>query len=162
MMVHRALPACRAAAAVFLAFAGGCYRYAPMPGTDVGTTSDVRLMLTSDGSAALAPVLGRMTVGVEGRVTRVADSSLVLAVSSTLKRGDEDETSLSRTVWAGDIVQIPRRAIATMEQRSLDGRRTTIAAGMTAAIGVLAARFLVHGLGSAGSESGSGPGVPTP
>src|ERR1051325_11409197 len=84
-----------------LSAASGCYRYtAVSPGT-VAAPSDVRMTLTSAGAAALVPVLGRSTAAVEGRVLRGTDSIYVIAVSSTLKRDEDDSTSLVRTVWAG-------------------------------------------------------------
>ena len=78
------------------------------------------------------------------------------------ERADENAESMMRTVWAGDSVSIPKNAVASVEQRSLDSRRTAAAASVAAVLGVLAARLIVHGVGSSGSESGTGPPVVTP
>jgi hypothetical protein len=120
------------------------------------------LNLTPAGSAALVSTLGVSTAAVEGKVVRVTESDYVLTMSSTLKRTDEDPGSMTRTVWAGESVSIPRSAVAGVEQRSLDGRHTAVAASVATVLGVLAAKLIVHGFGSAGSESGTGTPVVTP
>src|SRR5262249_26634635 len=142
--------------------AGGCYRYVPIGPNAAAPTYDVRLTLTAAGALSLAPTLGRSTTLVEGTILSVTDSTYLLAVSSTLKPDAEDATSVTRMVWAGESVSIPRSAVAGVEQRSLDHRRTAMAMGVATALGVLAAKIIVHGIGSSGSESGSGTPVVTP
>jgi hypothetical protein len=142
--------------------AGGCYRYAAIAPNVAAPMSDVRLTLSATGASALAPTLGRSTTVVEGRILRVTDSTYMLAVSSTLKPDVEDAGSVTRTVWAGESVSIPRNAVAGVEQRSIDNRRTAMAVGVATVLGVLAAKIIVHGIGSAGSESGDGTPVVTP
>jgi hypothetical protein len=140
----------------------GCYRYAAIDPNAALPMSEVRLNLTAAGASALVPTLGRSPVAVEGRIVQVTDSAYVLSVSSTLVRAPDDETSLTRTVWAGESVTIPKRAVAVIEQRSLDTRRTATAAGLAAVAGILAARIIVHGVGSSGGDSGTGTPVVTP
>jgi hypothetical protein len=152
----------RLAALVLPVFAGGCYRYSAIEPTAAVPDSEVRLNLTPAGSLALVSTLGVSTAAAEGRIVRLTDNGYVLAVSSTLKRTDENPESMTRTVWAGDSVSIPRSAVASVEQRSLDRRRTTVAASVATILGVLAAKIIVHGIGSSGSESGTGPPVVTP
>ena len=142
--------------------AGGCYRYSAIAPAAAEQASEVRLNLSHAGSLALVPTLGVSTAAAEGRIVRVTDSAYVLAVSSTLKRTDENPESMTRTVWAGDSVSIPKSAVASVEQRSLDGRRTAVAASVATVLGVLAARLIVHSVGSSGSESGTGTPVVTP
>lgn len=151
----------RATALGLVLFAGGCYRYSAIGANDAAASSDVRLNLTEAGSLALVSTLGASTAAAEGRIVRVTDSAYVLAVSSTLKR-TEDPTSMTRTVWAGESVSIPRTAVAGVEQRSLDRRRTAVAASVATVLGVLAAKLIVHGVGSSGSDSGTGTPVVTP
>jgi hypothetical protein len=152
----------RLAAIALSLFASGCYRYAAVEPSAAAPTSDVRLTLTAASALVLVPTVGGATVAVEGRILRVTDSTYVLAVSSTLKPADEDPASKSRTVWAGESVSIPRSAVAGVEQRSLDNRRTAMAVGVATVLGVLAAKLIVHGIGSSGSESGDGIPVVTP
>jgi hypothetical protein len=149
-------------AIAFSLLVGGCYRYAAIAPSETVPTSDVRLNLSASGASVLAPRLGRSTIAVEGRVLQVTDSSYTLAVPSTLARAPEDETSTVRTVWARESVSIPKSAVAGVEQRSLDGRRTAMAAGIGTVLAVLAAKLIVHGIGSSGSESGNGMPVVTP
>jgi len=142
--------------------AGGCYRCAAIEPNAAAPIPDVRLTLSATGASALAPTLGRSTTVVEGRILGVTDSTYMLAVSSTLKPDAEDASAVTRTVWAGESVSIPRSAVAGVEQRSLDNRRTTMAVGFATIVGVLAAKLIVHGIGSSGSESGDGSPVVTP
>jgi len=148
--------------ALVLPVLAGCYRYAAIEPTSVAPTTDVRLNLTAAGASALLPTLGRSTAAVEGKILRVTDSSYVLGVSSTLKRAEDDETSFTRTVWAGESVSIPRNAVAGVELRSLDRRRTIVAASLVTVLGVLAAEVIVHGIGSGGGSIPDGPPVVTP
>jgi hypothetical protein len=152
----------RIATLVLSLFAGGCYRYSAIEPNAATPATDVRLNLTAAGSAALVSTLGVSTAAVEGKVVRVTESDYVLAVSSTLKRTDEDPASMTRTVWAGESVSIPRSAVAGVEQRSLDRRRTTVAASVATVLGVLAAKLIVQGVGSSSSDSGAGTPVVTP
>ena len=152
----------RLAALALPVIAGGCYRYSAVEPTAAVPASEVRLNLTHAGSLALVSTLGASTAAAEGRIVRVTESAYVLAMSSTLKRTDESPESMTRTVWAGDSVSIPRSAVASVEQRSLDGRRTAVAASVATVLGVLAAKLIVHGIGSSGSESGTGTPVVTP
>ena len=152
----------RIAALVLPLFAGGCYRYSAIEPNAAAPTADVRLNLTAGGAVALASTLGLSTAAVEGRLVRVTEGDYQLAVSSTLKRTDEDPSSMTRTLWAGESVSIPRSAVAGVEQRSLDRRRTTVAASVATVLGVLAAKLIVHGVGSSSSEGGTGTPVVTP
>jgi len=151
----------RATALALALFAGGCYRYSAIEPNDATASSEVRLNLTDAGSLALVSTLGTSTAAAEGRIVRVTDSAYVIAMSSTLKR-TEDPTSLARTMWAGESVSIPRSAVAGVEQRSLDRRRTAVAASVATVLGVLAAKLIVHGVGSSSSGGDTGTPVVTP
>jgi len=118
--------------------------------------------LTQAGSASLAPVLGRGTVAVEGRVAIATDTSYVLAVAATLKPVDDGTASTSRTVWAGESVSVPRNAIASTEGRTLDRGRTTTLLTAGAVAAALAVKLIVHTLGSGGGGGDTGGTVVTP
>jgi hypothetical protein len=145
-----------------LLVASGCYQYAAVSPGAATPADEVRLMLTAAGSVALVSTLGASTAAVEGKIVRVTDSAYVLAMSSTLKRDPEDPASMTRTVWAGESVSVPKSAVAGVERRSLNGRRTAMAAGAATILGVLAAKLIVHGFGSSSSDSGDGTPVVTP
>ena len=128
----------------------GCYRYVPLEGAPAG--SDVRLYLTPDGARAVEPVLGPQTRLVAGRLGAEQDGSVAVAVSSTTSSHG------ITTSWVGDLVTIPRDAIARAQLRVLDRRRTALVAGGV----VLAAitGFAVMELGGGGQ--GTGGTTPTP
>src|SRR5512138_776030 len=87
-----------------------CYRYTADGATaSAPAGADARLVLTPAGAATLAPILGRETTAVEGRVMSRSDSAYVVSVSATLKRVQDagSDSALSRTSWAGESVTIP-------------------------------------------------------
>jgi hypothetical protein len=142
-----------------------CYRYiADGSAVSASPGADARLVLTPAGAASLAPVLGRETAAVEGRVMSRSDSVYVVSVSATLKRvqGASSDSALSRTAWAGESVTIPRAAVAETERRSLDSRRTVVAATVFTAAAVAAVRLIVHSVGSSGGGGDTGGPVVTP
>lgn len=142
-----------------------CYRYTADGATaSAPAGADARLVLTPAGAATLAPILGRETTAVEGRVMSRSDSAYVVSVSATLKRvqGAGSDSALSRTAWAGESVTIPRAAVAGTERRSLDSRRTAVAATVFAAVAVAAVRMIVHSVGSSGGGGDTGGPVVTP
>src|SRR5215211_2843434 len=135
-----------------------CYRYAPQTNAAVPVGRDVRLTLTIPGATALVPILGRETIAVEGRVLSASDSGYVIAVSGTLKRGQAaggGETT-SRTPWVGESVTIPRAAVAGVELRSLDARRTGLTGALIAVAAVATVRIIVQAIGSSGGPADGG------
>lgn len=134
-----------------------CYRYVPSTAAPV-PGSEARLTLTPAGSSSLVPILGQDTRAVEGRLSSVTDSGYVVAVSGTLKRGQGSggEITLSRTTWAGESVRIPRLGIEGVELRSLDARKTGVAAVVGAALAVIAAKLITNAIGSSGTGSEGG------
>ena len=148
--------------ALLLCLATGCYRYTPTTAGAPAPGAEVRLALTQAGSASLAPVLGRGTVAVEGRVAIATDTSYVLAVAATLKPVDDGTASTSRTVWAGESVSVPRTAVASTEGRTLDRARTTTLLTAGAVAAALAVKLIVHTLGSGGGGGDTGGTVVTP
>jgi len=149
-------------ASLILGFATGCYQYVPMsPGAPV-PNAEVRFALTPAGAASLTPVLGRGTVAVEGRVATVTDTAYVLAVSATLKPNEGGTASTARTVWAGEMVNIPRASIASTDSRTLDRGRTATIFGVGAVAGAIVLKLVVHTLGSGGSGGDTGGTVVTP
>jgi hypothetical protein len=148
------LRAVRPASRLALALAAGCYTYVPVdraaaPGTEV------RIELGDPVPTAVERVLGRGTAVVEGRVTALEDTAVVLSVSRTVRRDSTEAT------WGGETVTLPRAVIRDVGARRLDRRRTVLfgaaVAGAIALVMAVVAR-------AEGGGSGSGPpvGGPTP
>jgi hypothetical protein len=147
---------CRRLAAVLVLSA--CYRYVPNTIASITPGEELRLMLTPAGSASLAPILGQEARAVEGRLSSVRDSGYVIAVSGTLKpaQGSGGELTLSRTTWAGESVAIPRVAVQGVELRSLDARKTGLAALLGTVLAVVTVRIITHAIGSSGTGTEGG------
>jgi hypothetical protein len=140
-----------------LALAAACYRSVPVDPAPLPPGADVRLYLTGDGTAQLAPRLGPQTVAVDGRVDSVGAGGVTVVVSRTTKQfGD-------KVAWVGERVTIPTGVIARAEHRVLDRRRTfTVAASAAGvALAVMVALIATHGNGAGSQTPGDGP-TPTP
>ena len=148
--------------ALLFCLATGCYRYVPLASGTFAADTEVRFGLTPAGSASLAPVLGRGTVAVEGRVAGVTDTAYVVAMSATLKPTEDGTVSTARTVWAGEMVSIPRASVATTESRTLDRGRTAAVFAATSVAAAIIVKLVVHTLGSGGSGGDTGGTVVTP
>ena len=86
-------------------------------------------------------------------------------MSGTLKRVDDNGGSGSgttRTVWAGESVLIPRLAAESIEQRSLNGKRTAFAITVGSVLAAVGVRLLIHVIGSGGGEGEGGTTVTPP
>ena len=133
---------------------GGCYRYVPFTPAAVAPGTELRLYLTGEGSARVAPTLGAQTTVVAGRADGAGDP-LRLMVSSTTKEWG------GTVRWVGERVTIPLGAIARGERRVLDRRRTTlVGAGVAAA--TVAAYAVLRAVTGGGSDDGGPAPVPTP
>ena len=139
-----------------MAIMTGCYRYAPLVGGASPDGSEVRLSLGPNVSPELYRVLGEGTVGVDGHVSSSSESELTVEVSGTRKADDPRTIS-----WTGEPVRIPRSAIANMQRRTLDKKKTFGIAGI-AALGAAGIALLIDGAGSKSGGDGNGGGVVTP
>jgi hypothetical protein len=131
---------------------GACYRYAPLD-APAPTGASVRLHLAPAEAASLATTLGAGTAAVEGTIVEASDTTFVLAVTGTRRAGES-----TATPWGGDRVTVPRRAVASVEARRLDRRRTATVVGL-AALGAVAVRALVSAIDAlaGGEDPGTGP-----
>ena len=155
------------AAAVLLHVLSGCYRYVPADGAANGAAigaavvapsgADVRVFLTPQGMTALEPRLGPRTAAVVGRVGDVGDGVVTLVVSETRKT---DGGAPVR--WIGERVAIPTASIARIERRTLDRRRTVLAAALAALAAGATFALLAALSGGGEGEDGAGGPVPTP
>jgi hypothetical protein len=135
----------------------GCYRYAPMTDGTPGPGAEVRLALGPAASPDLFRVLGERTEAVEGRVTSASDAGYTVAVSGTRKTGET-----STTAWVGEQVTIPRAAIAGVQRRTLDKKKTFGIAGI-AILAAAGTKLLIDGFSSkSGGEDNGGVTPPPP
>lgn len=131
---------------------GGCYRYTPIDGAAPPAGGDVRVQLTDAGAVQLAPLIGNRIESVDGRVSAVADTAVVLEVRMTTDRLG------SEVPWNGEVVTFPRSTIARLEARSFDRKRSWLVGGLTTAAALavgLAFGLEGNGGGVRGGPSGS-------
>jgi hypothetical protein len=137
-------------------FVTGCYRYAPMAEGSPTPGAEVRLALGPSAGADLFRVLGERTEAVEGRVTSTANGDYTLAVSGTRKTGE-----VATTAWAGEQVTIPRAAIAGVQRRTLDKKKTFGIAGI-AILAAAGTKLLIDGFSSKSGGDDNGGVTPPP
>ena len=140
-------------AAAALAVNVGCYSYVPVDGTSLAAGKELRVNLSDSGSAALAPYTGPLTGAIDGRITEVNDSTLVVSVAQLTRRNGVEET------WRGETVRVPRTGVASVERHQLArGRSALLVGGIAAAAAVIALSLgggdLLGGRGSGGPPIG--------
>lgn len=133
-----------------------CYRYVPTPTRDLVPGGAYRGHLTPDGSQQVARLMGENVTRFDGRILTVSDSGYVVAMSATLKRGDERPT-----VWTGEQLVVPRDAVSSLELRELDRPKTVRAAALYT-LGIGAVGLLVFSIKGITRGSPTGPGGPPP
>jgi hypothetical protein len=140
--------------AVGLALNIACYAYvpaatgapAPAPG------ADVRLQLSSDGSAVLAASLGPRVTAVDGKLSSVSSDGSMVIAPSLVQIADG-----ARQQWTGvGLVTVPAAYVAGVQARALDRKKSTIAGVVIAAS--LAALAVIVKNGSGNEPTGPGPG----
>jgi hypothetical protein len=132
----------------------GCYRYVPgAQSSDLQIGEEVRVRLTSSGSVALQSLVGSDVVAIDGRVTVRSDTAYALAVGATTKKEGDS------VVWTGEPVTVPRSAIAGVEHRVLNKRKTVLMSALGIAGAGLVAVIVsaVSGGGSSGPDTGTTP-----
>jgi len=134
--------------AVVLITLSACYRSVPLATPEPVSGTHITATLSDSGSAQLAQYLGPNVARVGGRLVSCSQDELQISVSTIAVRGGEE------TFWKGEMVSLPRRLVARIEERKLSGSRS----GLVAGIGLLAGVGLLRAFGvlSAGSSSGGG------
>ena len=127
----------------------GCYDHHPLLTPRPAEGTRVRVTLTDSGTTALARYIGRDAASVDGAYlgSNNGEGDLRLAVTAVkLRSGDEN-------FWKGEVVTLPRFAVATVQERKLNRSKTAL---MTAGfIAILAGVYvgtdgLGYGLGAGG------------
>jgi hypothetical protein len=112
----------------------------------------VRVQLTPEGAAALAPALGTSVSGVEGEWAGGAGDSVVVRVARLL-------TVPGVTMdWNGTAVGMPRGAVRSVERATVSGQRTVLlVAGGVAVVAALVAAIVHGGKAQGGQDGGTSP-----
>lgn len=117
-----------------------CYRFSPIEGVTPNRGQEVRLELTDEGSVRMAPMIGSRIAAIDGKVVEPGDTAIVLAVQAVVA-----QTGRSMT-WNQERLTVPRSAVSSIRTRTLDRKRSWIAAGLSV-VGAIALGE-VFGLGN--------------
>ena len=115
----------------------GCYRLTPVEGGAPEHGLEVRLSLSDEGSVRLAPLIGPRISAIDGRVLETGDTAFVLAVSAVVAQGGRS------MAWSNERLTVPRAAVPSVQTRTLDRRKTW----MAAVLGVVGAIALGEAFG---------------
>jgi hypothetical protein len=136
-----------------LAGLGGCYAYVPIDNGKPAPGNEVALELNAAASDSFAPVLGRGTRNVRGRVMSSDSLGLELALTASGPEGAE-------RFWDGSQrLVISWNEIGSLQARRFSVGRSAIMGGalVGAAIGAAAA---FNGFGIGGTTVGGTPASP--
>lgn len=136
-----------------LAGVGGCYAYLPVDNTKLTPGSDVAIELNAAGSDSFAPVLGRGTRNLRGRMMSSDSLGLELALTASGPQGAE-------RFWDGsERLVIPWADITSLQERRLSTGRSAVLGGAIVGVAVGAAAAF-RGQGQGGTVPGGTPGQP--
>ena len=145
-MIHRI-----SGAILIVLAATSCYRLTPVEGGAPARGLEVRLSLSDEGSVRMAPLIGPRIAAIDGRVLEMVDTAYVLGVTAVV-------TQAGRSMaWSNERLTVPRSAVSSVRTRTLDRKKTW----MAAALGVVGAIALgeVFGIGNGfGGFLGGGNG----
>jgi hypothetical protein len=123
-------------AALLLPVMAGCYNVRPLTAPVPEPGARVVATLTDEGSREMAGQVGPRVRAVEGVFQRAVADTLEVDVVRVLQM---DGVS---SYWNLERVRIPRQAVATVDERLLDTRRSVLAGGAIVAGALLVARTL--------------------
>jgi hypothetical protein len=141
-----------AIAAGLIGILGGCYRLSPVEGSAPPAGMDVRLALSDEGSVRMAPLIGPRITAIDGRVLESGDTSFVLSVQAVVAQSGRSMN------WSQERLAVPRSAVESVRTRSLDRKRTWIAAGLGVAAALALGDLFGLGTGFDGLFGGVGGG----
>lgn len=135
----------------------GCYRYVPVAGRVPDAGADVRVRLTPEGGMAMNRPLGAAMASLEGGVLDATADSLVLRVRTSTT------AFTAQTIrWVGERIAVPSAAVAFVERRRIDRRRTMLTVGSVAVATIVAFIGVRATQGVAGGDAPGGGGTPPP
>ena len=130
-----------------------CYVNRPLTTALPSPGQRVYVRLTDQGSIDLARDSGPQMIAIEGTVANAADGEIALRVTRTEQRNGVDVS------WAQEPVTVPRSAIASIQERTLDKRKSWLFAaglgGLAIAVAILIGTGALSGVG--GEDDGGGP-----
>ncbi|HWP71600.1 MAG TPA: hypothetical protein VNM36_10880, partial [Gemmatimonadaceae bacterium] len=121
----------RTTVVLLMASSLGCYSLTPIEGATPLPGSDVRLSLSDEGSVRMAPLIGPRIGAIDGRAMESSDTAIVLAVQAVVAQGGRS------MAWSQERLAVPRNAVSSMRERTLNRGKTWLAAGLTV-VGVFA------------------------
>jgi hypothetical protein len=110
----------------------------------------VRLTLSDAGAAHLAAMVGPHAAGIEGRITSLTDSTVVLAVSDVTRTTGVDEN------WSGEAVTVARADIARAELQKTSVVRSVLLTAVLVGGAAIATQAASGGTAEGGSPVPSG------
>jgi len=139
---------------VSLAMNTACYSYVPVQ-TIPPSSADVRVELSKDGTSDLARYLGPRVIAVDGKLSAIAaDGSLIIAVSMVQIEDGPHQ------IWTGEgDVTFPQGYLTSVQVRTLNKKKSTIAAIAIAASLVAVMEVIVKAGGAGSDTPGSGTGT---
>lgn len=127
---------------------GGCYVFTASASGALAPGARVRVPLTTEGAAALAPTIGASVTGVEGSLVRTSGDTLVVRADRLLTTADVD------VAWTGAELTIPASWHQGVQRRALaKGRTALLLAG-----GAAVATAVIVVVRRAGDAEGGSPG----
>jgi hypothetical protein len=130
----------RTVAVITLATTGACYTSHPLETFPPAVGNDVVAMLTDNGAADLASVVGPRVTGLSGRYMGLSGDTLMLSVKTVIKRDGNEE------FWKGEQVGIPRADVSHLSRRDFSSAKSFAIVG-----GIVAALVAITGIVYAGS-----------
>jgi len=133
---------------------GGCYAQQRVD-TSMGfpTNAEVVLDITDRGRVALDGRIGQSPKRVSGRVQSSTDSTVTLSMKEV------EGLSGERQPWQGELVSLPRDAVAGVETRRISRSRTaTFAALLVAGLVALVIGISIVSDGAGGGDTDRGQG----
>jgi hypothetical protein len=134
-----------------------CYSYLPAPGGRPRPDTEVMLELTPEGTQTLQPVVGPRIRRIEGRVQSAeADGTTLMTISQVTSF---DNVTLPFT--GREVIRVPSGTYVRADVRTLDRKRSWVAAGVIgAAFVVVVATALAKARSRASGEPGKIGGSP--
>jgi hypothetical protein len=131
----------------------GCYMYVPVGTARPEVGSQIRTILTTDGTVEMIPRFGPGVISLSGLLVSGSSDSIPLAVQrvTTADRGSMP--------WGESVVVLSPSLVAAVEERRLSRSRTALFVGGIAAAVLLADRTLLGG-GITGPDDRTGPRDP--
>lgn len=134
----------------------GCYAYRATPAGALADGAEVRLRLTADGAVAMTSAAGLRLRTLEGRLQQRSTDGTIVVLPTDVTTTDGDALP-----WRRGVLTVPVTALAGIDQRTIDRRRSV---GVAAGIGAVFVGVVVFALrsiwGRGGSTVQQGPGTP--